>query len=57
MNGKIYVYFNKKKYEQDGIKKYYVGQTTKTMTHRAGKNGANYLFTDTAFARAIKKWA
>lgn len=56
MNGKIYVYFNKKKYEQDGIKKYYVGQTTKTMTHRAGKNGANYLFTDTAFARAIKKW-
>lgn len=56
MNGKIYVYFNRKKHEEQGIKKYYVGQTTKSITHRAGKDGANYLFTDTAFARAIKKW-
>lgn len=34
MNGKIYCYFNKKKYEQEGIKKYYVGQTIKSISDK-----------------------
>ena len=42
MNGKIYVYFNRKKYEEEGIKKYYVGQTIYSIEHRSGKNGKNY---------------
>ena len=42
MNGKIYVYFNKKKYENEGIKKYYVGQTTRSIEERAGRNGWKY---------------
>ena len=35
MNGKIYVYFNERKYKETGIKSYYVGQTVKTIeSHR-----------------------
>lgn len=56
MRGRIYVYFNRKKYEQEGIKKYYVGQTTKKPEHRAGHNGNDYLQSTTKFAYAIKKW-
>lgn len=56
MRGRIYVYFNKKKYDQEGIKKYYVGQTTKKPEHRAGHNGNDYLQSTTKFAKAILKW-
>lgn len=60
MNGKIYVYFNRKKFEQEGIKKYYVGQTNRTLTSRAGGNGQGYhkydLNNKTKFANAIRKW-
>ena len=57
MNGKLYVYFNKKKYEEEGIKKYYVGQTIYSIEHRAGKNGKNYSkYKNTKFANSIKKW-
>ena len=58
--GIIYVYFNKAKYEKEGIEKYYVGQTIGTMEQRAGKNGRNYGCTDSncnsKFARSIRKW-
>ena len=37
MNGKIYCYFNKRKFEEEGIKKYYIGQTVKSIKGRAGK--------------------
>lgn len=62
MNGKIYVYFNKKKYIQEGIKKYYVGQTRFTLTERAGLNGIKYtkdndlIKSYSKFANAIRKW-
>ena len=58
MNGKIYVYFNRKKYEQEGIKKYYVGQTTRTIKARAGKEGNNYCKEGCTakFANSIRKW-
>jgi len=57
MNGKIYLYFNKKKYNETGIKSYYVGQTVKTIEARAGLNGSNYLNNpESKFCRAIKKW-
>lgn len=60
MNGKIYVYFNKKKYEQENIKKYYVGQTSRTLELRAGTNGQGYHKYDnnlnSKFANAIRKW-
>ena len=60
MNGKIYVYFNKKKYEQEGIKKYYVGQTSRTISARSGSNGSGYHKYDnnikSKFANAIRKW-
>ena len=57
MNGKIYVYFNKKKYEQENIKKYYIGQTSRTIKARAGSNGINYTKDKgTKFANAINKW-
>ena len=56
MRGRIYIYFNKKKYETEGVKKYYVGQTTKKPEHRAGCNGNDYLQSTTKFAYAIKKW-
>ena len=58
--GIIYVYFNKAKYEKEGVEKYYVGQTIKTMKERAGKDGGGYgIFNETCnskFARSIKKW-
>ena len=58
--GIIYVYFNRAKYEKEGIEKYYVGQTIGTMEQRAGKNGRNYGCTDpncnSKFARSIRKW-
>ena len=58
--GIIYVYFNRAKYEKEGIEKYYVGQTVKAMEQRAGKNGRNYGCTDpncnSKFARSIRKW-
>ena len=57
MNGKIYLYFNEKKYNETGIKSYYVGQTVKTIEARAGLNGSNYLNNpESKFCRAIKKW-
>ena len=58
--GIIYVYFNRTKYEKDGIEKYYVGQTVGTMEQRAGKDGKNYYWADpncnTKFAKGIRKW-
>lgn len=60
MNGKIYVYLNRKKYEEEGIKKYYVGQTSKTLLARAGTNGQGYHKYDnnlnSKFANSIRKW-
>lgn len=60
MNGKIYVYFNKRKYEQENIKKYYVGQTSRTIEQRAGSQGSGYHKYDnnknSKFANAIRKW-
>ena len=58
--GIIYVYFNKAKYEKEGIEKYYVGQTIGTMEQRARKDGKGYrIFDETCnskFARSIRKW-
>ena len=58
--GIIYVYFNRAKYEKEGIEKYYVGQTIETMEQRAGKDGRGYrIFDETCnskFARSIRKW-
>ena len=58
--GIIYVYFNRAKYEKEGIEKYYVGQTIETMEQRAGKDGIRYGWADpncnTKFARSIRKW-
>ena len=58
--GIIYVYFNKAKYEKEGIERYYVGQTVKTMEQRAKKYGIGYGWTDpncnTKFANSIRKW-
>ena len=58
--GIIYVYFNRAKYEKEGIEKYYVGQTIGTMEQRAGKNGRRYGVFDetcnTKFANSIRKW-
>ena len=58
--GIIYVYFNKAKYEKEGVEKYYVGQTIGTMEQRAGKNGRNYGWDDSKcnnkFANGIRKW-
>ena len=58
--GIIYVYFNKAKYEKEGVEKYYVGQTIGTMEQRARKDGKGYgAFDETCnskFARGIKKW-
>ena len=58
--GIIYVYFNRAKYEKEGIERYYVGQTIRTMEQRAGKDGRGYGWQDekyqTKFARAIRKW-
>ena len=58
--GIIYVYFNKAKYEKEGIEKYYVGQTMKTIEQRAGKDGRGYgAFNETCnnkFANGIRKW-
>ena len=58
--GIIYVYFNRAKYEKEGIEKYYVGQTIGTMEQRAGKDGKNYGWTDpnynSKFANSIRKW-
>ena len=34
--GIIYVYFNRAKYEKEGVEKYYVGQTIKTMVEEIG---------------------
>ena len=60
MNGKIYVYFNKRKYEQEKIKKYYIGQTSRTIEQRAGSQGSGYHKYDnnknSKFANAIRKW-
>lgn len=57
MNGKIYCYFNRKKFEVDGIKKYYIGQTVKEIKHRAGKNGSQYITNPKSkIAKAINKW-
>ena len=58
--GIIYVYFNKAKYEKEGIEKYYVGQTVRTMEQRAGKDGIGYHWDDpnynNKFANSIRKW-
>ena len=58
--GIIYVYFNKAKYEKEGVEKYYVGQTVETMEKRAGKDGRGYGCIDqncnTKFANSIRKW-
>ena len=58
--GIIYVYFNRAKYEKEGIEKYYVGQTIETMERRVGKDGKGYgIFDETCnskFARSIRKW-
>ena len=58
--GIVYIYFNRAKYEKEGIEKYYIGQTIGTMEQRAGKNGRNYGCTDpncnSKFARSIRKW-
>ena len=58
--GIIYVYFNRAKYEKEGIEKYYVGQTVGTMEQRAGKDGRRYnwdnLDCNNKFANGIRKW-
>ena len=58
--GIIYVYFNRAKYEKEGIEKYYVGQTVRTMEQRAGKDGIGYHWDDpnynNKFANSIRKW-
>ena len=58
--GIIYVYFNRAKYEKEGIEKYYIGQTIGTMEQRAGKDGRRYGWDDSncnsKFARSIRKW-
>ena len=58
--GIIYVYFNKAKYEKEGVEKYYVGQTIGTMEQRARKDGRGYGWDDlnynSKFARSIRKW-
>ena len=58
--GIIYVYFNRAKYEKEGIEKYYVGQTVRTAKKRAGKDGSGYGALDencnNKFARGIRKW-
>ena len=58
--GIIYVYFNKAKYEKEGVEKYYVGQTIGTMEQRAKKDGRGYHWADpnynTKFANSIRKW-
>ena len=58
--GIIYVYFNRAKYEKEGIEKYYVGQTVRTMADRAGKDGRNYGWANPncnyKFAKSIRKW-
>ncbi len=57
MNGKIYAYFNRKKYEETGIKTYYIGQTIRTIEERAGSNGCKYMDNpNSKFCRAINKW-
>ena len=57
MNGKIYCYFNKKKFEKDEIKKYYIGQTVKTIKGRAGKDGSQYITNPKSkMAKAVNKW-
>ena len=58
--GIIYVYFNRAKYEKEGVEKYYVGQTVRTAEQRARKYGRGYGYTDpncnTKFAKSIRKW-
>ena len=58
--GIIYVYFNRAKYEKEGIEKYYVGQTVRTMEQRAGKDGRRYNWDNpdcnNKFANSIRKW-
>ena len=58
--GIIYVYFNRAKYEKEGVEKYYVGQTVRTAEQRARKDGRGYGYTDpncnTKFAKSIRKW-
>ena len=39
-----------------GIEKSYIGKTKKTVEHRSRNNGKGYLYHDTLFARAIKKY-
>ena len=58
MNGKIYKYFNRKKYEETGEKSYYIGQTIQTIKERAGKDGSKYISNsgNSKFSRAINKW-
>lgn len=57
MNGKIYCYFNKRKFEEEGIKKYYIGQTVKSIRGRAGKDGSQYITNPKSkIAKAINKW-
>lgn len=57
-NGIIYGYFNLKKFKEEGIVRYYIGQTTKSIEARAGKNGDGYYSPDSRsrFSLAIKKW-
>ena len=58
-NGKIYVYTNIKKLEQDGVLKQYIGQTVRTTQERARKGGKGYTKEKTKhdkFANAINKW-
>ena len=60
MNGKIYVYFNRAKYEKEGIAKYYVGQTIRELKDRSRKNLEGYGWKNekcsNKFINGIRKW-
>ena len=60
LDGKIYIYANKKKLEKEGIWKAYIGQTFKTLESRAGSNGQGYHKYNpnikSKFVNAIRKW-
>ena len=47
---KVYCYTNKQTDEK------YIGVTCKTLKQRAGKNGRDYLRSNTKFAQAITKY-
>lgn len=59
-NGKIYMYVNKNKLQQEGIWKAYIGQTFRTLESRAGGKGQGYHKYNhqitSKFVNAIRKW-